>query len=321
MQTQSRAHFQSEEEAEKEEGQTWPASICGGWSCQLGSGCQQTLPHPLRTSWLQDWETASNDSVLTPQHGWPPAAGRGPEGCLAQSSMAMLAAAASAEDQQQRHGIRAAACLAARNASPAPEGGKQGLEGSSMPAPEAKRQKSRPTAPLKPVTRQHRLAPASQGICRVDLSATAAAAAHPDAAGSLALPAGLETPSREPAAASQSLKTGTAAAAQALAATAAPGASQQAASRRRKERPVFLHGNYSRYYGYRLGYAFDEDPRMQVRGPLQGCQLQLLLAAVTASCPGICDLHHPLCGCRSSNGPGSRGGAVWTLGATQAPSR
>ncbi len=186
--------------------------------------------------------------------------------------MATLAAAASSADQQQHHDFRAAACLAARSVPAPPEGGKQGLEGSSMTAPEAKRQKTGPTAPMKPATR-HRLAPASQGICRMDLSATAAAAAHPDAAGVLALPAGREAPSREPAAAAQDSKTGTAAAAQALAATAVPGASLQAASRQRKQRPVFLHGNYSRYYGYRLGYAFEEDPRMQVRGPVQGCQL------------------------------------------------
>ena len=227
-------------------------------------------------SWLQEWETASNDSVLTPQHGWPPAAGRGPEGCLAQCSRVTLAAA----DRQQHHD-----CLAARS-EPAPlEGRRQGrLEGSSMAAPDAKRQKTGPTGPLKPATRQHRLAPAGQGICRLDLSATAVAAAHPDAAGSLALPAGLETPSREPAAAAQDPQTGTAAAAQALGATAVPGASRQAASRQRKQRPVFLHGNYSRYYGYRLGYAFDEDPRMQVRGPLPGCQLFIVPIVAGSHC-------------------------------------
>ena len=242
----------------------------------LALGASRLYHTPYGHQCLQDWETASNDSVLTPQHGWPPAAGRGSEGCLAQSSIVTHAAAASAADQQQRRGFRAAACDGAHKASPAPEGGKHGLQGSSMPAPEAKRQKSCSTTPLKPVTRQHRLAPASQGICRVDLSATAAAAAHPDAAGSLALPAGLETPSRDPAAAAQNPKTGTAA--------AAHGASQHAAGRQRKERPVFLHGNYSRYYGYRLGHAFDEDPRMQVRGPLQGCQICIVSIVAGSHC-------------------------------------
>ena len=56
---------------------------------RVGPGCQQTLAHSLWTSWLQDWETASNDSVLTPQHGWPPGAGGGPEGCPEPRSMAV----------------------------------------------------------------------------------------------------------------------------------------------------------------------------------------------------------------------------------------
>ena len=207
-----------------------------------------------------------------------------------QCSMAVLAATATAADQQQHHECRAAACLAARSEPALLEGRKQGLECSSMAAPDAKRQKTGPTGLLRPATRPHRLAPAGQGICRMDLSATAAAAAHPATAGSLALPAGLVMPSRGPAAAAQNPKTGTAAAAQASDATAVPAASQQAASRQRKQRPVFLHGNYSRYYGYRLGYAFDEDPRMQVRGFLQGFQLGRV-CIVAGSCCSLMSQH------------------------------
>ncbi|KAK9824349.1 hypothetical protein WJX72_009605 [[Myrmecia] bisecta] len=32
----------------------------------------------------------------------------------------------------------------------------------------------------------------------------------------------------------------------------------------KRQRQVYLHGNYHRYYGYRLGSAFEEDPRLQV---------------------------------------------------------
>ena len=33
----------------------------------------------------------------------------------------------------------------------------------------------------------------------------------------------------------------------------------------KRQKRVFLHGNYNRYYGYRLGAALEEDPRVQVR--------------------------------------------------------
>lgn len=33
----------------------------------------------------------------------------------------------------------------------------------------------------------------------------------------------------------------------------------------KRQKRVFQHGNYNRYYGYRLGAALEEDPRIQVR--------------------------------------------------------
>lgn len=33
----------------------------------------------------------------------------------------------------------------------------------------------------------------------------------------------------------------------------------------KKQKRVFIHGNYNRYYGYRLGSELEEDPRLQVR--------------------------------------------------------
>ncbi|KAL3148854.1 hypothetical protein ABBQ32_001728 [Trebouxia sp. C0010 RCD-2024] len=39
---------------------------------------------------------------------------------------------------------------------------------------------------------------------------------------------------------------------------------QEAQPQAKRQKRVFLHGNYNRYYGYRLGAALDEDPRVQV---------------------------------------------------------
>ena len=38
----------------------------------------------------------------------------------------------------------------------------------------------------------------------------------------------------------------------------------------KRQKQVFLHGNYKAYYGYRLGTEFDEDPRLQVGSLLHG---------------------------------------------------
>ena len=40
---------------------------------------------------------------------------------------------------------------------------------------------------------------------------------------------------------------------------------QEAQPQVKRQKRVFLHGNYNRYYGYRLGAALEEDPRVQVR--------------------------------------------------------
>ena len=40
---------------------------------------------------------------------------------------------------------------------------------------------------------------------------------------------------------------------------------QEAQPAAKRQKRVFLHGNYNRYYGYRLGAELEEDPRVQVR--------------------------------------------------------
>ena len=39
---------------------------------------------------------------------------------------------------------------------------------------------------------------------------------------------------------------------------------QEAEPSTKRQKRVFLHGNYNRYYGYRLGSELEEDPRLQV---------------------------------------------------------
>lgn len=52
------------------------------------------------------------------------------------------------------------------------------------------------------------------------------------------------------------------------------GADAAQAPAQERRRHAAVHGNYRRYYGYRLGQSFEGDPRLQVRFCfLEGCSL------------------------------------------------
>lgn len=63
----------------------------------------------------------------------------------------------------------------------------------------------------------------------------------------------------------------------------------QPAAKRQKR--VFLHGNYNRYYGYRLGAELEEDPRVQVTHQPVGCNSSAQLYCLYFHCTAAPQLH------------------------------